>query len=344
VTVQVHQIDPRDESAFEAWYGILQATDEERWGDPLGGWSRREALALATLEGGATTSQCLSALDGSGTTVGIGLCHLPQRDNRHQATLDIRVPADRRRHGIGSRILAETERRLARAGRTVLTALVEVPTALVAPDPSVPFARRSGFVATHSGYRLRLTLPVAADVVARLRHEVARASGGYRIIAFRAPWPEEYLAEQCELARRMSTDAPTGDERHEEEAWDAARIGESDRLLEAQGRVKLVAVAQHGATGRLVAFSELVLPRDHPSEAWQWSTLVLREHRGRRLGLAVKLANLEALSTASAQVEVVITNTAQENLPMIAVNDLLGFRADAASTFWQKGLERAGSG
>jgi GNAT superfamily N-acetyltransferase len=336
--VRVCQIDPADEAAFDAWYSILRATDEERWGDPDGGLSCREVHAAASRHGGAVEYRCLAALDTSGSTVGIGLCEVPQRDNRHGASLDIRVALAHRRRGVGSLILAEAERGLAAAGRSVVSALVEVPLAAVATDPSSPFARRSGFVATQTGNRRNLALPLAPDRLARLRSEVDRAAGGYVVHTFRAPWPGEYLDDQCELKRRMSTDEPSGDDRREEQVWDAARIEESEAFMAAQGKARVVAVAQHVGSGRLVAFSELALPQDHPSEAWQLSTLVLREHRGHRLGLAVKLASLGSLEASCPGVTLVVTGNAPDNAPMIAVNEMLGFEVVANGTFWQKEL------
>lgn len=334
--MRVCRVDPDDDAAFDAWYAVLQATDEERWADPDGGLSRREIHAAASLKDGATEYHCLAALDASAATVGIGLCEIPRRDNRHGASLDIRVDPAHRRRGIGTEILAAAEARLLAAGRSVLTALVETPNAQVGRDPSTPFAERTGFVATQTGHRRELALPLAADRRERLQQEAAQASRGYVIRTFPAPWPQEFLADQMELLRRMSTDAPSGDELHEEEEWDAARVEEWDRLLAAQGMTKLVAVAQHHESGRLVAFSELALPQDHPVEAWQFSTLVLREHRGHRLGLAVKLANLDYLASAFRRVSVVITGNAQENTPMIAVNEMLGFEVAACGIFWLK--------
>jgi GNAT superfamily N-acetyltransferase len=327
--VGVCRIDPADGSAFDAWYALLQATDEERWGDPDGGLSRREIHAAVTLGRGATRYECLSALATSGTVIGIGLCEIPQRDNLHGASLDIRVAPAHRRHGVGTSILTEVERGLVAAGRSVLTSLAEVPLATVplvwvATDPSTPFARRTGFVAAQTGHRRTLALPVPADRLARLRSEVTRAAGDYVVRTFRAPWPKEYVDDQCVLGRRMSTDEPAGDIQREEQVWDATRIEEADALAAAQGKVTLVAVAAHAGSGRLVAFSELALPQDHPHEAWQLPTLVLREHRGHHLGLAVKLANFE------------ITGNAAENAPMIAVNEMLGFEVVANGTFWQK--------
>jgi GNAT superfamily N-acetyltransferase len=250
----------------------------------------------------------------------------------------VRVQSEHRRRGVGTAILAEAERLAAAEGRSVLNAFFEVPTAMVEADVAGTFARRMGFVSTQTGNRRHLSIPVDGGRRARLANEVGRATAGYRIFTFMAPWPKEYRADQCELSRRMSTDAPSGDERHEEEEWDEARIEEIDQMLVASGVRKLVAVAQHLESGRLVAFSEVALPLDHPHEGWQWATLVLREHRGHRLGLAVKLANLAALEATLPEVNLISTGNAQGNAPMIAVNEMLGFEVVATGTFWQKPL------
>jgi GNAT superfamily N-acetyltransferase len=343
VTVPVQPIDPDDAAAFDAWYAVLLATDEERWPDLVDGqgepgWSRREAHALISAHSGANEFVCLAALDDSGRTVGIALCELPQRDNRHSVSIDVRVLPAQRRRGIGTAIVVEAERQMAAEGRTVINGLFEIPTQQLGTSAAAPFARRMGFVAAQAGNRRHLTVPIDAARRARLLDEVTRAAVGYRTRTFTAPWPAEYLDDQCELNRRMSTDQPSGDDTHEEEVWDAARVAESDRTAAAQGLTRLVAVAEHIESGRLVAYTEFALPRDHPVEAWQWATIVLPEHRGHRLGLAVKLANLDALAVTAPAVKVAITGNAQENAPMIAVNDMLGFEVVATGTFWQKSL------
>jgi hypothetical protein len=78
-----------------------------------------------------------------------------------------------------------------------------------------------------------------------------------------------------------------------------------------------------------------------PTEAWQWATIVLKEHRGHRLGLAVKLANLDFVVTEQPMVTRLLTSNASVNSPMIAVNDVMGFEIDAAGAFWQKTLAPA---
>jgi hypothetical protein len=52
VAVQVVEIDPHDEEAFDAWFSVMHATDMERWPDKPDkpdkpGWQRVERLAMA---------------------------------------------------------------------------------------------------------------------------------------------------------------------------------------------------------------------------------------------------------------------------------------------------------
>jgi GNAT superfamily N-acetyltransferase len=335
--VEIRRTDPGDASAFTDWYALLRATDLERWPD-VAGWDEQTVKAMASLRDGATEFQCLAALDEDGLTRGIGLFELPRRDNLHGASLDVRVDLDHRRRGIGTAIVAEAHHRARAAGRTALGGISEVPTARRDTDVSAQFALSQGFSAIQGSHRRHLPLPVDPDRLADLRDEVAKLTVGYRIFAFTAPWPSEYLNDQCELARRMSTDAPNADARHEEEVWDAARVKEMDDLLLAQGLLKVTAVAEHLESGRLVAFSEIAVP-EHRTEGWQWATLVLREHRGHRLGLAVKLANLDYLTTTVPTVRLLTTSNAAENAPMIDVNRAMGFEEVAEQTVWLKDLD-----
>jgi GNAT superfamily N-acetyltransferase len=338
--MEVRRINPDEDDLFAQWCALWRLTDEERWPD-LPGWTPREVRAMAT-HGGAREHRLLAALEGA-TVVGVGMMEVPHRDNRHSAGIDVRVHPGHRRLGIGASIIDEATRAALAEGRTTLNCYFDVPTGKVATSPAPAFARRMGFEATLTGHRRFLALPVPPDRLESLRDEVAQASQSddYRILTFLAPWPVEFMDDQCELARRMSTDQPQGDVDNEEEHWDAARVEEADALLATQGLTKLAAVAQHIASGTLVAFTELVVSEERPAEAGQWATLVLKEHRGHRLGLAVKLANLEYLATVHPTARRVDTGNAQVNAPMIAVNDMLGFEVVASGTFWQKALKQS---
>ena len=56
-------------------------------------------------------------------------------------------------------------------------------------------------------------------------------------------------------------------------------------------------------------------------------TLVRRDHRGHRLGTAVKVANLRALQGACPEATEVKTQNAETNAWMVGINVRLGFQA-----------------
>jgi hypothetical protein len=68
---------------------------------------------------------------------------------------------------------------------------------------------------------------------------------------------------------------------------------------------------------------------------YQWDTIVSREHRGHRLGLLVKLANLRLLREVSPKTRYLNTWNADDNAPMVAVNDALGYRPVEVTQEWQ---------
>lgn len=328
-----------DDGLLSQSYEVWHLVEHELWPDRAG-FSERDFRAFHAHVGTSRRFVLLAARDQGGSVLGAGTMEMPLRDNLHGAEVMVMVHPDHRRRRVGTALVAAMATIGRAHGRRVLNSIVDVPVARALTHPSAPFARHAGFVATMSGNLRYLALPLEADRLEELRATVRGApnAADYRTFAFRAPWPEKYLEDQCELSRRMSTDEPAGDRAKEEEVWDRTRIDENNSLLEERGVWKLAAVAEHVPSGRLVAVSELLLSPDAPGEAWQLETLVLPEHRGNRLGLAVKLANLDALADAAPSVLRITTGNAAVNDPMIAVNDMMGFVIVGAGHFWQKEL------
>jgi GNAT superfamily N-acetyltransferase len=134
----------------------------------------------------------------------------------------------------------------------------------------------------------------------------------------------------------MSTDIPMGEQVLDEQIWDADRVRALEASLTAQNRDKVTTVARHDASDHLVGFTEVAIPLGAPESSWQHDTLVMREHRGHGLGFAMKLANLVAVHERYARVRQINTWNAEENAPMIAVNEDLGFRVQARSKEWHR--------
>ena len=132
------------------------------------------------------------------------------------------------------------------------------------------------------------------------------------------------------LDATLMVEAPTGDIEREAETADVARLRADEAMIAKQGRVKVntVALAPPDDSGEreLVAYTDVAVTVHEPERAYQWGTLVRTDHRGHRLGLAVKVANVRLLQETHPQVTTVVTFNADVNAPMVAVNERLGFR------------------
>lgn len=136
----------------------------------------------------------------------------------------------------------------------------------------------------------------------------------------------------------MSTDPPLGGFAQEEEQWDADRIRREEGRSAEGGTSTLVCAARHRPSGHLVGHTILERFASRPAIVHQEDTLVLDEHRGHRLGLWLKAANLRRVLAEWPGAERVYTWNAEENTFMLDVNVALGFRPAGRTAGWQKVL------
>lgn len=327
--VPVHQIDPRDAAAFDEWFAVLHATDLERWpGRP--GWQREERLARAIDDEGPEEHRCLVARDVGGPVVGVADLEMFRRENRHLARLQVYVLPGARRRGVGSALVRAAEQMTRAAGRRVLGGMDETPVREGVAESTSAFAMHHGFLPAQRILLRELALPLSAAMPEPIP--------GYTLETLHDRWPDADMEDRCELGRRMSTDAPVGEQELDEEVWDESRVRQIEASLSAQNRAKVITAARHDASGRIVAFTEVAVPLGAPDSAWQHDTLVMREHRGHGLGLAVKRANAVAVHGAHPGVRTVSTHNAAENEHMIAINEALGCQVTATCTYWLKKL------
>jgi hypothetical protein len=168
------------------------------------------------------------------------------------------------------------------------------------------------------------------------REALVRSGQDYELLAWTGSCPAEHAEELAVLMSRMSTDVPTGDLSVEAERWDVARVRHVEDTWRRAGLVSLVAAARHRNSGELAAYSVLQLTEAKPWLADQDDTLVAGCHRGHRLGMLVKIANLRRVLAEYPAVERVITFNAAENDHMLAINVALGFRPAGFDGEWQR--------
>ncbi|CAA9248701.1 MAG: Acetyltransferase [uncultured Blastococcus sp.] len=323
-----------DDDLFPAWCAVWSATQRaERPDDPPQTPADHAALGRELLASGGSRTGVHRALVVDGAVAGAMRLILSLRDNTSVATLDLAVHPDHRRRGLGSELLREALRLAATAGRTSVIADVDEP---VPDNPGRAFAVRHGWTCDLVETRRVLLLPPDEERLAVLEAEAAGAGADYRLVTWRDRTPDALLEDRALLARRMTTDMPQGDLPVEEEDWDGRRIRESEATSLARGRTVLSAGAVRD--GRLVGCTDLQIPLAQPELAQQSGTLVLRGHRGHRLGARMKAAVLRDLAAGFPAVRRITTYNSDGNRPMVAVNDALGFRPAGRFSAWSTRL------
>ena len=319
-----------DDALFASWCDVWAASQRaDRPGERPRAAVEHVALARQLLAPGGSRDGTHRAALVDGVVVGALRLLLPLRDNPTVAVVDLAVAPDARRRGTGTALLEEAVRTARERGRSELLTEVDE------PGPATPgrlFAQRHGWTCDLVETRRDLALPLDEERLRSLEQDARRASSGYALVTWRDRTPDELLDDRALLERRMTTDAPHGDLPVEEEDWDAGRVREYEQMHAERGRTVLSAGAVRD--GRLVAFTDLHLPADAPEHAHQGGTLVLREHRGHRLGSLVKAAVLRQVLADFPAVRTITTYNADSNVAMVAVNEALGFVPAGALSSW----------
>jgi GNAT superfamily N-acetyltransferase len=267
--------------------------------------------------------------------VASGFLGLPTVENTHTANVHVIVALGARRRGVGTQ-MAQFLLDLVRAeGRRVAIGIAGAP--LGGTSPGNEMAVRMGATAALVSVRRQLRLDELdrAELEARCKGLREEHGAPYDLVSWVDTCPDHLVDGAAALVPRVMSDSPQGELDVEDEVWDVARYREYEAMFVARRRHQLATAAVERATGRFVAFTDLNVPFSEHRVVAQFGTVVEPDHRGHRLGLAVKTRNLINLLDAYPDAQSVQTYNAAENVHMIAVNEALGFRAVERSTHWQ---------
>jgi GNAT superfamily N-acetyltransferase len=112
----------------------------------------------------------------------------------------------------------------------------------------------------------------------------------------------------------------------EDEIFTPAFIRQYEDACEAKGTRMWVVVARHDATGDLAGYTAFFFKKFRPWQVLQGDTGVDPAHRDRGLGRWLKAVNLLRLLDERPEAQVVDTENAGSNEPMLNINVALGFR------------------
>lgn len=323
--MQIIEIDPADDAAFAEWFDVLDAClEQERPGEPHWSLEEQRPPALELVTPGSPFGGGLLVAQDDDAVVGAARLRLPLRDKPHAAEVLVLVHPGHRRRGVGRALLDELVSRA--AGRAVLTTEIDEPPGR--PSEGARFAEAVGARLVLDNTRRALALPPDADRLAAL----PTPTGAYEIVTWQNRVPDALLVGRAFLEEQIDDEAPSGG-LGGRTIYDRERFRALEQVWADQGRVVLSAGAVD-AGGRLVAFTDLAVPGGQPQTAYQWGTAVLPEHRGHRLGIAVKRVALDLLAASGLGSERVLTWNADSNSHMVAVNEALGFVPDGKLSTW----------
>lgn len=325
-----------------AVYSIPSGTDEE------------DTTPAGFLQEFTSTTQLhrLWLCELGGRPVGIACMHAPLEEGATSSYAEILVLPEFESKGIGTLALRVIEDEARGLGRLTLIGEAEH-----LPDPSLPrLSPPTGFGTIPEDHIARFlagrgwsfeqverksTFDLTADLapVREHRERAAAAAHGYEVLAWDDATPAEYLEPMARLYERMSTDIPTAALELVPEKWTAERVVQKDERRAASGDRTQTTVARHIASGELVAFNVLAREMSDPaSTTFQGDTLVHGEHRGHRLGMLVKTAGILRWREHNPESTRILTWNAEENRPMLSINEELGFVPAGYIGAWQKRL------
>ncbi|MDR6865967.1 GNAT superfamily N-acetyltransferase [Microbacterium resistens] len=285
--------------------------------------------------------------------VGMVAVYISQEEGSTIAEFDLLVAPEEWGEGIEDALLARAEEEGRRRARTSLQTWTlhrpaegaDAMDALtprtgwgrVSETPLAAFLGRHGYaleqVERNSEFDLRAD---AAPLTEMLERACTAAGPDYRQLSWTLPTPPELRDGFAAILARMAMDAPSGDLDIDEERWDAARVERRERHFAEAGQLVSVAAVIHEPSGVLAAYNELVVGADRTRVTHQYGTLVHAEHRGHRLGTIVKCANLLRWRELVPDSPVVSTFNAEENRPMLDINEAIGFAPASYAAAWQK--------
>jgi len=254
-----------------------------------------------------------------------------------------------RRQGIGTALADHLESLVRDAGRVkIISWAVSKPgegETLDSPTGfgSIPrnneetvFLLGRGFTLEQVERASRLALPIdSGELTARLDAASARSGPDYALHYWSVATPERWLEQMALLHTRMSTDAPSAGLEEPEDVWTVERVIENE-ANHAKARIIVTAAVEHLPTGTLAGYTTLAVPREPERPVFQDDTLVIKDHRGHKLGMLLKVANLDNLQRNYPGHPSVITWNAEENRFMLDVNEAVGFTPIGYEGAWKK--------
>ncbi len=268
--------------------------------------------------------------DNHGRVSGLAQIFFSRWDNTHLASLSITVDPLLRRRGLGRDLFQAAVERIRAEGRRLV--LIDG----YDRTPAIGFANAMGLERASEEVNRRLHIATMDWApLDRQYAEAERRAAAYELLRIPGDTPEAMLGEIARMTEAIN-DAPTDDLQIEDEVFTPARIRAFEAAQKGRGRRLYRLVAHHRDSGELAGHTMVGVDNERPWHGWQYDTSVLRVHRGRRLGVYLKIGMLRWLAEEEPQLRTLDTWNAASNTHMIRINEVVGYEVVGRAISWQR--------
>lgn len=177
-------------------------------------------------------------------------------------------------------------------------------------------------------------LPLAESTVSNLQAKLVH-SPEHTIELWEDGVPEEHLESFGLILRQLEIDEPLGDAAPMISDYTPERVRFMEQRIADEGEKMLVAVALVDQKVVAASFATYSMHATNVS-AWQNSTVVMPEHRGKGLSRLLKYRTHTRLPHIAPYLTQIITMNSQLNPKMISVNEELGYQATWQEVSYQR--------
>ncbi len=250
--------------------------------------------------------------------------------NKHIAQMNIVTHPDYYRKGIGTALLKVVAQHAQDLGKTTFEVYTNY-------DSGRFFLERYGGKLSLEGSESRLNFEdVDWKLMQKWVDEGPKRAEGVTIESF-FHCPEEIIDEYCEMYTRISHLVPIGEV---ETQVDIDR--ELRRKIEKQhkdaGQIFYTLISRE-KDGRISGMTEIILDPRESHRIEQELTGVLSKYRGRGLGKWLKAQMLFYIKENYPNAKYIITDNADENAPMLSINERMGFKRYRGGSVYKLQIE-----
>jgi mycothiol synthase len=266
----------------------------------------------------------------------VGIVHVATWiDHLDSGLITPAVRRDHRRRGVGRALFLKGMDALEDEGRSKL--IVDIPDGSFGES----VAERMGL---KRALRERINQLLVADIDWRLMESwidsAAERAHDYGLVFWQPPFPDDQLENWCHICDVMNT-APIDDFDLEKTVMTPEKWRSIEANLEARGYVIRSAIAVHQPSSRFAGLTTLMAQRQRPEIAQQDDTVVDPEHRGKGLGRLLKASMTRRFLAEFPDVTRINTGNAGSNVPMLKINEEMGFETILDISAWQGDIDAA---